>query len=114
MNQKTNVLIIVLLIGAILIGLYNIHNTSQVSLDTKEYYDRIDSLQTKIDSITTINKELDNRLVKIDTNIIEITKEISVVDNRITEIKVQTNEKINSVDAFDDSELQKFFTDRYQ
>jgi archaellum component FlaC len=72
-----------------------------------------DYIQTKIDSVSLLNKELDNKLAEIDTNITEITQEIELVDNNINVIKKKTNEKVDAVDHYDNAELNQFFTSRY-
>lgn len=99
----------------IIIGLfvYNIVATNEIKTDVKKYQNSIDSIQTKIDSVSLINKELDNRLAELDTNITEITQEIELVDNNINVIKKKTNEKVASVDNLGNDELQHFFTDKY-
>jgi hypothetical protein len=44
---------------------------------------------------------------------VNITKEIHHIDNNISIIKQQTNEKVNIVDTYTASELEQFFTNRY-
>ena len=49
------------------------------------------------------------------TNFVEIiTNDIRHIDKNITVIKKQTDEKVNSVDDIPDSELELFFTNKYE
>ena len=103
---------IVLIIIALLC-LYNIFNTNSIKTDIKGYEDKIESLQVKVDSASVINKMLDNKMDSVNTHVTEITNEINHIDNNISVIKQRTNEKINIVDTYTASELEQFFTDRY-
>ena len=80
----------------------------------KDYNTKIDALEAKVDSLHNIN---DNLIVKIDTlnqEIIKLDKEIYNQDKKIVTLKYKVNEKVNSVDSFNDDELTKFFTERYR
>jgi predicted RNase H-like nuclease (RuvC/YqgF family) len=103
---------IVLIIIALLC-LYNIFNTNSIKTDVKGYKDKIEALQTKVDSAQAINKKIDVKIDSVKDNVINITKEIHHIDNNISIIKQQTDEKINSVDSFTANELEQFFTNRY-
>ena len=90
--------------------IYDSITTNKIKTDVEKYQTSIDSLQTKIDSVSLINKELDNKLAELDTNIAEITQEIELVDNNINVIKKKTNEKVDIVDHYDNTELNQFFS----
>ena len=105
----TNILLVI--IGALVV--YSVLTTATIKVDVKSFYDRIDSLQVKIDSATVINRELDNKIAKVDSSILVLNNQISVVDNNINKIKTQTDEKVNDVDTYTPSELQMFFSTRY-
>ena len=80
----------------------------------KDYNTKIDALEAKVDSLHNIN---DNLIVKIDTlnqEIIKLDKEIYNQDKKIVTLKYKVNEKVNSVDSFNDDELTRFFTERYK
>jgi predicted RNase H-like nuclease (RuvC/YqgF family) len=80
----------------------------------KDYNTKIDALEAKVDSLHNIN---DNLIVKIDTlnqEIIKLDKEIYNQDKKIVTLKYKVNEKVNSVDSFNDDELTRFFTERYR
>jgi chromosome segregation ATPase len=103
---------IVLVIIALLC-LYNIFNTNSIKTDVKGYEDKIEALQTKVDSAQAVNEKIDVKIDSVKDNVVNITKEIHHIDNNISIIKQQTDEKINSVDSFTANELEQFFTNRY-
>ena len=112
MNIKeiiTNLLIII--VGALVV--YSLMLTTTIGVDVKSYYNRVDSLQTKIDSAMLVNKEIDEKIAKIDDAIININNEISIVDDNINIIKRRTNVQVSNVDTFSNSQLKKFFSKRY-
>jgi len=80
----------------------------------KEYGFKIEALEAKVDSLHSIN---DNLVFKIDTlnqKIVILDQEIDQQDNKIVTLKYKVNEKVNNVDFFNDSELERFFTERYK
>ena len=105
----TNILLVI--IGGLVV--YSILTTATIKVDVKSFYDRIDNLQGKIDSAMVVNSQLDSKIAKVDSSILAINNQIAIVDNNINLIKTRTNEKVNDVDNYTPSQLQKFFTDRY-
>jgi chromosome segregation ATPase len=103
---------IVLVIIALLC-LYNIFNTNSIKTDVKGYEDKIEALQTKVDSAQAVNEKIDVKIDSVKDNVVNITKEIHHIDNNISIIKQQTDEKINTINTYSASELEQFFTDRY-
>jgi peptidoglycan hydrolase CwlO-like protein len=103
---------IVLIIIALLC-LYNIFNTNSIKTDVKGYKEKIEALQTKVDSTQAVNEKIDVKIDSVKDNVVNITKEIHHIDNNISIIKQQTNEKVNIVDTYTASELEQFFTNRY-
>lgn len=79
----------------------------------EETYKKIDSLNHNIDSVEAINRSLDSQLVNYNTQILEIDKSIDRIKNQKETIKEIYHETINNVDHYDNSQLDKFFTDRY-
>jgi len=92
---------------------YNVFLNNQIKTDIKKYEGKIDSLQTKVDSVSILNKELDNKINSLHTQMEIIDSDISNVKTNISVIKRKTNEKINSVDQFTFLELEQFFSARY-
>lgn len=109
LKNKQNILLIIVIV---LIG-YNIFNTNSIRTDVKEYENRIESIQTKIDSSQQVNKIIDTKIDSVKNNVVSITKEIHHIDNTITVVKAQTDEKVNHVSRFSNVELEQFFTNRY-
>jgi predicted nucleic acid-binding Zn-ribbon protein len=108
-NNKFYILVFVV-IGLLL---YNLYTMKQVKTDINSYNEKIDIIGKEIDSVQGLNKELDNKILSLHSEIKLIDGDITRVQNNITTIRENTDEKINSVDAFTFSELQKFFANRY-
>jgi peptidoglycan hydrolase CwlO-like protein len=109
LQNKQNIL---LLIVIVLVG-YNIFTTNSIKTDVQNYKDKIELLQTKVDSAKVVNQQIDTKIDSVKENVVSITKEIHHIDNTITIVKKQTDEKTNTVDKFSNAELEFFFTNRY-
>jgi septal ring factor EnvC (AmiA/AmiB activator) len=105
--------IILLVIIAVLVG-WNIFTTNTIKTDVKGYEKKIESIRTKIDSSQVVNKQIDTKISEVKENVTTITNEIHHIDKNITVIKKQTDEKVNNVDNIPDSELELFFTNKYE
>jgi len=112
MKTNFNTQNILLLLVLLLVG-YNIFTTNTIKTDVKGYKDKIDSIQTKVDSAKIINVKIDTKIDSVKENVVSITKEIHHIDNTITIVKNQTNEKANSAGKFSNAELEQFFSSRY-
>ena len=108
-KDKQNIL---LLIIVILAG-WNILNTSRIKTDIKDYKDKIESIQTNIDSAKTVNTQIDSKLDSVREKVVTINNDIHHIDKTITVVKQRTNEKIITIDKFSNPELEYFFTNRY-
>ena len=100
---------IILLLGSALIYFVLIGDEEYVI----DYNPKIEKLESKVDSLHNIN---DNLVFKIDTlnqQVVKLDKEIYQQDKKIVTLKYKVNEKVNSVDSFNDDELTRFFTERY-
>ena len=97
----------------IVLCLYNIFNTSGIKTDVKEYKDKIELLQTKVDSAKLVNTKIDTKIDSVKEEVVNITNEINHIDKNISIIKQQTNEKANSIYTYTASDIEQFFTDRY-
>jgi peptidoglycan hydrolase CwlO-like protein len=109
-NQNISFLLLVLIC---LLG-YSIYSTKQLKTDIEMYNQKIDSIQHNIDSVVIVNKNLDIKIDSISSEIGLLDTDITSVNKNIKNIKVNTNEKVNSVNKFNFSDLNKFFTDRYE
>ena len=105
-------IILLVIIGA-LVG-WNIFITNTIKTDVTGYEEKIESIGVKIDSSNVINKNIDNKVGEVKENVEIISNDILHIDKNITVIKKQTNEKVNSVDDIPDSELELFFTNKYE
>lgn len=103
----------ILLVIVALLCLYNIFNISSVKTDIKGYKQKIEQLQTTVDSAKTVDKIITTKIDSVKDNVVNITKEIYYIDKNIKIIKKQTDEKVNSVDTLTANELEQFFTNRY-
>ena len=104
--------VIIWILAALMV--YNIFVNNKIRTNIQEYEDKIDNLQTKVDSVNTLNKELDMKINSLHTQMEIIDSDISNVQTNIKTIKRKTNEKVNSVDQFTYTELERFFSERYQ
>jgi predicted nucleic acid-binding Zn-ribbon protein len=109
MDKKIYILLII--VAGLMV--FNLYTMNQVKTDIDSYNEKIDIIGKEIDSVQELNKELDERISSLHTEIELIDGDITRVQNNITTIRKNTDDKINSVDAFTFSELQKFFANRY-
>ena len=110
-KDKDNIILLVI-IGA-LVG-WNIFTTNSIKTDVKGYEKKIENIGVKIDSSNVVNKNINDKVVEVKENVEIITNDIRHIDKNIIVIKKQTNEKVNSVDDIPDSELELFFTNKYE
>lgn len=108
--DKSNILLGII----ILLAAWNIFQGGKIRTDVKEYNKRIELIQQEIDSVNILNKELTEQIVNLDKEIDNIDGDINNVTKNITIIKKQTDEKIDSVNNFSFSDLEKFFAERYK
>lgn len=103
-----------ILLGIIIfLAAWNIFQGSKIKTDIKGYNAKIEAIQKEIDSVHVENQKLIVEIKMIDSEIDNIDGDINNVTKNITIIKKQTDEKIDSVNNFNFSDLEKFFTDRY-
>lgn len=108
--NKTNILLILIAC----LAAYSIFQTHGIKTDVDAYNAKIDSIQNEIDSVQTVNTKLTEQITVIDKEIDKVDGNINNVTKNITIIKNQTHEKIDSVNNYNFSDLEKFFTDRYK
>lgn len=85
----------------------------EIRTDIEAYDDKIDILTAEIDSVQQLNDELDLKIQSLHSELELIDGDIDLVQNNITNIKQETDEKISRVDSLSISQLQEFFTERY-
>ena len=80
----------------------------------EDYNIKIDALEAKVDSLHHINDDLVFKIHTLNQEIVKLDLEIGQQDKKIVTLKYKVNEKVNSVDNFNDDELTRFFTERYK
>jgi hypothetical protein len=108
-STKQNIILGIIVV----LAAWNIFNTNSIKTDVKGYQNKIESIQTKVDSAQVVNKQIDVKIDSVKENVVSITKEIHHIDNTITIVKNQTNEKVNNAGRFSNVELEQFFASRY-
>jgi len=105
-----------LYIAIVFLGVYYLINMYSSNEDKyiNEYNNKIEALESKINSLHSINEELTLEIDTLNFQINKLDQEISKQDIKIVTLKRQTNEKVNNVDSFGDDELEQFFTERYR
>ena len=112
MSSKERIIsysIIVLLLGTLIYFVF-LGNEKYV----EDYNIKIEALEAKVDSLHHINDDLVFKIDTLNQEIVKLDKEIITQDKKIVTLKVKVNEKVNSVDNFNDDELTSFFTERYR
>mgnify|MGYP003841324907 CR=1 FL=1 len=79
-----------------------------------KYNSQINALEQKVDSLHHINNDLTFKIDTLNQQVVKLDKEIYQQDKKIVTLKYKVNEKVNSVDSFNDDELTRFFTERYK
>lgn len=109
--MKKGQTLVLWILAAILV--YSVFLENSIKTDIEKYKSSIERLEVNIDSINRKNQILNSNIEQFYNEIVKIDSSISKVQVNIKSIKKQTNEKINSVDTFSYSELERFFSDRY-
>ena len=85
----------------------------QEEFDTSSYLNRIANLEKKVDSLHSQNETLNVELKTLENSLARYDKEVDSLENSIIIIKRRTDEKLRNVSNLTLSELQSFFTERY-
>jgi predicted RNase H-like nuclease (RuvC/YqgF family) len=85
----------------------------QEEFDTSSYLNRIADLEKKVDSLHSQNETLNVELKTLENSLARYDKEVDSLENSIVIIKRRTDEKLRNVSSLTLSELQSFFTERY-
>jgi archaellum component FlaC len=108
-KNYTNILLILVLL---VVG-FSIYTSMNIQTDVEGYNKKIEKLQKGIDSVMTLNKELDDNITSLKLEIKNVDSIIGTVEHNVNKIKRNTDEQISNVDTFTFSDLEQFFTDRY-
>jgi len=85
----------------------------QIKTDVEGFNEQIENIGKEIDSVQAMNDEIDGLIESLHSELELIDGDIDRVQNNIYSIRRNTNEKVNRVDSLTISELQEFFTKRY-
>jgi uncharacterized coiled-coil DUF342 family protein len=108
-TRYTNMLIIICMVFLA----FTIFNIRGLKTDIEGFNEKIENIGKEIDSIQTMNIELDDMISSLHSELELLDTDINKVQNNIYTIRRNTDEKTNSVDKLNISELQEFFTKRY-
>ena len=105
-----------LYIAVVFFGVYYLINmySSNEEKYINEYNSKIKALEQKVDSLHYVNDDLVFKIDTLNQQIAKLDIEIDKQDKKIVTLKYKVNEKVNSVDSFNDDELTRFFTERYR
>ena len=109
---KKNVFSIICVL-TIAILFYKLYTTSQNEGYLEDYNNKIKVLESKVDSLHSVNSGLGCKIDTLNQQVNKLDLQIGLRNSRISNLKYRINEKVNTVDSFSNSELEKFFTDRY-
>ena len=87
---------------------------TDTDIDKGPYQQKIDQLQQEKDSLDAANLQLQLKVDYMFEQADGYEKTINDLNSSIGTLKRKTNEIINSVDTYTQSELEKFFSDRYR
>ena len=87
---------------------------SDTDIDKGPYQQKIDQLQQEKDSLDAANLQLQLKVDYMFEQADGYERTINELNSSIGTLKRKTNEIINSVDTYSQSELEKFFSDRYR
>ena len=80
----------------------------------EEYNLKIEKLDEKVDSLQDVNDDLSLKIDTLNIQISKLDQELDLKDNSINTLRNEVNEKVSSVDSYNDDELKEFFTNRYR
>jgi uncharacterized coiled-coil DUF342 family protein len=87
---------------------------TNTDIDKGPYEQKIERLQQEKDSLDAANLELQLKVDNMFEQAEGYERTINELNSSIGTLKRKTNEIINSVDSYSQSELEKFFSDRYR
>ena len=80
----------------------------------KDYNNKIEALEQKIDSLHSKNNVLEKQTDSLELKLTESDNQIKKLNTRIYVIKKETKAQLDAVDLFGDDELEQFFAKRYR
>lgn len=77
------------------------------------YKEKLDNIQATINQLNENQKKLNTEILGFKNQMVEVENKISEVENQKIIIKEIYHEKINTVNNYNDRQLDSFFTERY-
>lgn len=82
-------------------------------LDIQKYEDKISYLEIEINSLEQANDSLVVKSALLNSKIAEYNTIIDELNTEIDAIHADTKKKLDSIDHYNNDQLQKFFSNRY-
>jgi len=79
-----------------------------------KYNNQIQNLEQKVDSLHHLNVGLSFKISTLNTKIHKLDQELDLKNNKINNLRYEIRVKVDAVDTFSNSELERFFTERYK
>lgn len=86
----------------------------QPKLDIQKYENEINMLQSEINQLEIANDTLLVKAAILNEKIVEYDNTIEKLNNQIDVIQDETKKKLDSIDRYNNDQLQKFFSERYR
>lgn len=83
-------------------------------LDIQKYEDKINSLQSEINSLEQANDSLMIEEALLNEKITEYDNTIDELNHEMNEIQNETQKKLDSINFYSKLDIQKFFSNRYK
>lgn len=110
-GQKINTIAMVSVFLGVIYLIFNITtDTNELSESDKS---KIDTISKLIEEDKSKIQNVDSLLINLDNKIDSINNKISELEDKKTIIREVYYEKVNNISEFNDDELYRFFTDRY-
>ena len=111
-KEKFLYIIILIFCGALSFSIFSSFFDKEDYIDL--YNTKIENLEYKIDSLHHLNGKLTSKIDTLNIQVLYLDQELNSKNSKINNLKYEINSQIKAVDSFDDSELEKFFTNRYR
>lgn len=86
----------------------------QPELDIQKYEDQINALQSEIHQLEGANDSLKVEAAVLNEKLVEYDNTIYKLNKKIDVIQDETKKKLDSIDRYNNDQLQKFFANRYK
>lgn len=108
---------VLLVITMVLVGyaIFSVNSVEKLTIESNKVRAKEQQkLNKDIDSLFKGNVSIDNKLGSNDSIIKIIKNDVKVNNQKINNIKYETSKRVTDVDNYTNSDLEKFFTERYK